>query len=191
MDFAIIDLMDEQKCYDALLGLLHPGGLCCPCCGRFDRMIIHRRNRDPVLDYRCGHCGRVFNAFTDTVLAGTHRRPSQVMLFLRGIAKGQSTASLSRELKCSRGHLLELRHQFQASARATLDRSRLDDLVVEADEMYQNAGEKRRQTLQPRRSAAATRQFGQRTRHVEVGSPAGGWRGGSRQRHDPPVDHAS
>ena len=57
MDFPLIDLMDERACYEKLLALLHPDGLACPRCGASDRMGIHRRHRDPVLDYQCGHCG--------------------------------------------------------------------------------------------------------------------------------------
>ena len=36
----------------------------------------HRRNRQPVLDDRCGHWGRVFNAFTGTAVQGIPYRPS-------------------------------------------------------------------------------------------------------------------
>ena len=32
MDFPLIDLMDEQACYDQLVELLYPGGLACPRC---------------------------------------------------------------------------------------------------------------------------------------------------------------
>ena len=182
MDFAVVDLMDESKCYDAVLGWLHPGGFSCPRCGKTDRMIIHRRNRDPVIDYRCGHCGRVFNAFTQTTLAGTHYRPSEIVLILRGIAQGQTTASLARELGVSRGHLLALRHRLQESARATPDRpGTLSDAVVEADEMYQNAGEKRRSAHRQRRPAAAAGQLDQGARHVGKRPPAGGW--DRRTRH--------
>ena len=186
MDFAIVDLMDESKCYDAVLGWLHPGGLSCPRCGKADRMIIHRRNRDPVIDYRCGHCGRVFNAFTQTTLAGTHYRPSEIVLILRGIAQGQTTAGLARELGVSRGHLLALRHRLQESARATPDRpGALGDAVVEADEMYQNAGEKRRPAHGRGRPAPPAGQLDQGARHVGERPPAGGR--GRRTRHPRPA----
>ena len=66
MDFPIVDLLDQEACYNLLLTWLHPQGLACPDCHRADRMPIHRRDRQPVVDYRCGHCGRVFNAFTGT-----------------------------------------------------------------------------------------------------------------------------
>ena len=65
------------------------------------------------------------------------------MLILRGFAQGVPTAQLARELGCDRKHLLELRHRLmQDNAERWLDRNPLGDAVVEADEMYQNAGEK-------------------------------------------------
>ena len=75
MDFSLIDSMDEEACYCRLLELLHPDGLTCPQCGERQRLGIDRRHRAPILDYQCGGCGRVFNAFTATFLQGTHRRP--------------------------------------------------------------------------------------------------------------------
>src|SRR3954454_9637402 len=142
MDFPLTDLMDQDACYHRLVTLLHPAGLACPSCEACDHLRAHRRHRAPVLDYRCTACGRVFNAFTATPLEGTHRRPAQIMLILRGFAQGVPTAQLARELGCDRKHLLELRRRMQDNATRWLDRNPLDDAVVEADEMYQNAGEK-------------------------------------------------
>ncbi len=142
MDFPLTDLMDQDACYHKLVTLLHPGGLACPACRAADHLRVHRRHRAPVLDWRCTACGRVFNAFTGTELEGTHRRPAEVMLILRGIAQGVPTAQLARELGCDRKHLLTLRRRLQGHAERWLDRRPLGDEVVEADEMYQNAGEK-------------------------------------------------
>ena len=66
MDFPITDLRDEQACYDQLVGWLHPDGMTCPRGHRHDRRVIPRRGRDPVLDFRGGHCHRVFDVFTGT-----------------------------------------------------------------------------------------------------------------------------
>jgi len=142
MDFPIDHLMDEDACYQSLLDLLHPAGLRCPRCQAAEGFYTHRYFREPVLDYRCPRCSRVFNAWTGTPFQGTHWRPSQIVLILRGFAQGTSTAQLARELSCSRRHLLDLRHRLQARALAGSDRTPLVDRVVEADEMYQNAGEK-------------------------------------------------
>ena len=75
-----LDLTDEVACYEALLHLLHPQGLCCPRCRERSALGIHRRHRAPVLDYQCGACGRVFNAWTATPLEKTLRAPSQILL---------------------------------------------------------------------------------------------------------------
>jgi len=173
MDFPLLDYLDEDACYTKLVDLLHPDGLACPRCSERQHLGVHRRHRAPVVDYQCGGCGRVFNAFTGTSLQGTHRRPSQLLMILRGVAQGTPTAQLARELGCDRMELLALRHRLQERARLHLDRNPLDDAVVEADEMYQNAGEKRDPARRPRRPAAAPRQ-----------QPEGAW----HLRHRPAAD---
>ena len=96
MDFPIAEYMDEDACYAKLLAVLHPNGLACPRCNARDELKVHRRHRAPILDYRCEACGRVFNAFTGTAFHKTHRRPSEILLILRGIAQGASTARMAR-----------------------------------------------------------------------------------------------
>jgi len=142
MDFPITDLMDEDSCYQRLVDWLHPDGLRCPRCQRTEGLHVHRRHRAPVLDYRCYRCGRVFNAFTGTSLHGIRRRPSELVLILRGFAQGTPTAQLARELNCDRAELLKLRHRMQDRAYRRLDPLPLDGPVVEADELSQNAGAK-------------------------------------------------
>jgi hypothetical protein len=147
MDFPLLDLLDEHACYDFLVDALHSGGLRCPACGG-RHLTIHRAHRDPVLDYRCA-CGRVVNAWTGTALQGTQRRPAALVLLVRGIAQGAPTARLARELGCSRRHLLELRHRLQHLAWRALPRRCLPDAEAEADELFQNAGEKRQKAQRP------------------------------------------
>jgi transposase-like protein len=148
MDFPLNGLMDEAACYARLVEVLHPDGLSCPRCGG-DRYGVHRRHREPVIDYRCRDCRRVFNAFTGTALHKTSRRPSALVLILRGVAQGATTARLARELGCDRMKLLELRHKLHDRAAVGLDPAMLPDAVVEADECYVNAGEKRHPAPRP------------------------------------------
>jgi len=61
---------------------------------------------------------------------------------MRGIIQGKSTKHLSEELKIDRSHLLKRRHAIQRFAQECLPSSTLPDEETEADEMYQNAGEK-------------------------------------------------
>jgi len=183
MDFPLTGLMDEQACYDKLVTLLHPQGLACPRCGSADSLRVHSRERDPVLRYRCHPkavrpgCGRVFNAFTGTVLDGTDKRPSTILLLLRGFAQGVPTAKLARELDLGRQALHEFRKKVQQQALLALPKTPLPDDVVESDEMYQNAGEKRRSASRSRRSAPTPRQQSARSRQL-------GQRPAARVRHD-------
>jgi hypothetical protein len=178
MDFPIGALMDEGACYRWLLDRLYPRGLRCPRCGDSD-LRVHRRHRAPVLDYRCTGCGRVFNLFTGTALAGTRLRPSEVVLILRGFAQGQTTARLARELGRNRPHLLALRHKLQAAALAALaDPAPLPDDHVEADEVYQQVGEKRGAAHRPGRPAEAAGRGGPGVGDLGQRPAAGPRRGG-------------
>ena len=64
MIFPIGELLDEQRCYDFLLEVLHPEGLHCPN-GHLlpPDQTPHDRHRDPLFDYRCRVCGKVCNIF--------------------------------------------------------------------------------------------------------------------------------
>jgi hypothetical protein len=154
VDFPILDLLDEQTCYDFLVDAFHPQGLPCPGC-RGSRYATHRSRGDPVLDYCCADCGRVFNTWTGILLQSTQRTRAQLVLVVRGRAQGTSTARLARELGCSRRHLLDLRHRDAAPRWARLPRGPLPDGEVEADEMFPNAGEQSPPARRPRGPAPA------------------------------------
>src|SRR5579862_6588203 len=113
VDFPSGELLDEPACSDWLVARLYPRGLACPGCGRQRGLGVPPRHRVPVLDYHCPRCPAVFNAFTGPALAGTHRRPSELVLIVRGIAQGTPTAQLARALGCSRRHLLDLHHDAE------------------------------------------------------------------------------
>ncbi len=177
MDFPIAELLDEDACYAKLLAWLHPEGLACPRCRRADRMHVHRRHRAPILDYRCGHCRRVFNALTGTALHGPRRRPSELVLIVRGVAQGVPTAQLARELGRDRSELLELRHRLRDAAFRDRDRMPSDDRGPEADEAYQDAGGRGRAPSRSRRPAPSPGEQAPRPRQLGD-RPAAGLRGG-------------
>lgn len=140
--FSVIELMDEQKCYAFLENILHPQGLCCPKCQcAVQDSTVHRRDRAPILCYECAN-GHFYNLFTKTVWQGTHHSCPVIIRILQGIGQGVSTLHLSQELGIDRKHLLEHRHKLQNLVDAACSRMPLPDEVTEADEMYQNAGEK-------------------------------------------------
>ena len=65
-----------------------------------------------------------------------------VVLVLRGFVQGIPTLQLADELEVNYGTLLERRHQIQQLALDHKPHTPLSDAVTEADEMFQNAGEK-------------------------------------------------
>ena len=72
-------------------------------------------------------------------------RPSQGVLLLRGVAKGESSMRLAEELGVSRTTVHdELRKELQRNARRLQPEAPLTDEHAQTDEMFQNAGEKRR-----------------------------------------------
>jgi hypothetical protein len=140
--FSTLELMDEQKCYDYLVRILLPEGLRCPECETpVEQSKVHRHDRVPMVYFRCP-CARIYNALAGTLWQGTHHSCCVIVRILQGFAQGTPTLHLAQKLGIDRKHLLERRHLIQALAAQACPREPLTDEVVEADEMYQNAGEK-------------------------------------------------
>lgn len=143
MRFPLTELLDEQESYNFLLKTLHPDGLKC----KHGHALPpdqkpHDRQRTPIFDYRCRICGNVFNLFTNTVWQGSQYDCRKIVLIMRGVAQGTPTLHLADELGLDYGTLLERRHRIQKLAQEHQPDTALTDEATEADEMFQNAGEK-------------------------------------------------
>ncbi len=149
--FSLNELLCSQRCYDFLLKVLHPNGLACPHGHPLPAdQAPHDRHRAPIMDYRCRQCGTVFNLFTGTIWQKSRLACQMIVLILQGTTQGKPTLQLADELKLDYSWLLKRRHQIQARAQAALPRDgSLPDAVTEADEMYQNAGEKGQKHADP------------------------------------------
>lgn len=144
MRFPITDLLDERACFESLLDALHGGALTCPE-GHLlppDQVPHGYGQRISVPKFQCKQCGKVFNIFTGTVWCGTHYDCRTIILVLRGFAQGTPTLHLAKELGLDFGTLLDRRHRIQALALQNKPTEPLSDEQTEADEMFQNAGEK-------------------------------------------------
>ncbi len=149
MDFPIIDLMDREACLKWIEAYFHPSGLKCPHCdAEFEQANWFRKTKRSDLDvYICQACKGIYNLYSGTVFEGRHSPPEQSVLFIRGVCQGNPTAQLARELSISRTTATEVRHHLQANAEQAQPQTPLDDLEVETDEMFQNAGGKKRMAL--------------------------------------------
>jgi transposase-like protein len=141
IDFSITDLLDDSSCMPWLERHLHPDGLKCPRCASTARRLFRTQGHFPA--YRCRSCEGYYTLLTGTVFEKTRQRPATLVLLLRGIAKGEPTARLARELGLSRKQLHTLRQRIQANLNATAPTGVMTGTAFEADELYQNAGEKK------------------------------------------------
>ncbi len=143
MIFPITNLLDDEQSKKWLLEHFHPEGLRCPKCGSMRRRLFRETETSRLSVYRCLECEGIYNLYSATLFEKKHLRPSQVVLLLRGVAKGESAMRLAQELGVSRATVHELRKELQQNTRRLQPDVPLTDEHTEADEMYQNAGEKR------------------------------------------------
>jgi transposase-like protein len=155
IDFPITQLLDESICLIWLERHLHPDGFVCPHCGSSNRRLFREQRHFPA--YRCRECDGYYTLLTGTVFEKTRQRPATLVLLLRGIAKGESTARLARELGMSRQQVLTLRQRVQMNLNDSAPTDLLEGTTFEADELYQNAGEKKYAPSGSRRSAPPAR----------------------------------
>lgn len=143
MMFPITDLLDDRQSEGWLLAHFHPEGLACPKCGSVERRLFRQTQTSKLTVYRCLECEGIYNLYSGTIFEKKHLCPSQVVLLLRGIAKGEPSMSLARELGVSRTTVHYLRQELQENAEHLQPDTPLTDEHIETDEMFQNAGEKR------------------------------------------------
>ena len=146
MEFPITDLLNREKCTQWILEHFHPHGFGCQNCsaGVEQARKFRTTHRSQLTVYRCRQCDHTYNLYSGTLLAQHHLTPEQVVLFLRGMLKGESSKTLASELELSYKTVLTLRHQLQDRARHLQPNTPLPDEQPETDEMFQNAGEKRK-----------------------------------------------
>jgi hypothetical protein len=116
--------------------------------------------------YRGRACDGYNTRLTGTVFGKTRQRPATPVLLLRGVAKGESTAHLARELGVSRIQLHTLRQRIPAHPHATAPTGVIPGPAFEADELSQNVGEKNKHPAsRPHQSTALARPSAHRARH--------------------------
>ena len=150
--------MSEKASTEWILEYFHPAGLRCPHCdAAWAEAFEFRTTRKSQLTvYRCRRCQGIYNLYSGTIFEARHLPPQEVVLLVRGVLKGESAATLARELGRSKTTITALRHLIQSQAAQIQPETPLADQVVEADELFQNAGEKKRRAFRPARPTASS-----------------------------------
>jgi transposase-like protein len=156
IDFPITELFDDSLCLLWLERHLHPHGFVCPHCGSANRRRFRVQGYYDA--YRCRACDGYYTLLSSTAFESSRQRPATLVLLLRGVSKGESTARLARELQLSRQTIHTLRQRLQTNLNESAPTGVMDGQTFEVDELYQNAGEKKYATSRSRRSATAAGQ---------------------------------
>lgn len=92
--------LDEARCREWIISLLHGGTMICPECGIPVRPAGLRRF---WLGKRisCHACGKFFTALTETFLSGIHLDFRSIVLLILFIALGLDNNFIARRLNCS------------------------------------------------------------------------------------------
>jgi len=147
IDFPITELLDETESVGWLERQLHPSGFVCPHCGSPERRFFRQQGSFPA--FRCRACDGYYTLLTGTAFAKTRQTACALVLLIRGIAKGEATARLARELALSRHQLGTLRKRVMNNLNDTAPTELMEGTAFEADEVYQNAGEKKLPASRP------------------------------------------
>ena len=168
MDFPILDLVDDDLATSWLLNPFHPHGLKCPHCGARVREArpFRQTTTSQLTVHRCLVCQGIYNLYSSTVFQQKQLRPAQAVLLLRGVCKGESSAQIARELGLSRPTVLSIRRKIPANAQAIVPQPPIADDQTETDEMFPNAGEKKRGASQSLGPTPAQSQQAQRAWHL-------------------------
>ena len=151
MEFPITDLLSATESTQWILQHFHPQGLMCPKCGApvANASVFRTTKKSHLSVSRCRTCHTVSHLSPNTIFHQCHLAPPQVVLFLRGVLKGEASITLAAELSVSPQTILNLRRDVQDSARFLQSKTPLTDDHTETDEMFQNAGEKSEKHADP------------------------------------------
>jgi hypothetical protein len=141
IDFPIAELLDDSSCLIWLERHLHPDGFACPHGHRPERRLFRLQGDFPA--YRCRVCDGYYTLLTDTVFEKTRQRPATLVLLLCGMAKGGPTARLARAVEHVTQAIAHVTPAVQSYLNHTAPAEVMTGTAFEADERYQNAGEKK------------------------------------------------
>src|SRR6266540_4476690 len=117
IDVPIAERLDDRICTLWLGRYQYGDGFIGPQCGRPERRLCRAPGHFPAS--RCRACEADDTRLTGTVFETTRQRPATLVRWRRGMAKGEPTARLARELGVSRTQRHPLRQRLQAHLHET------------------------------------------------------------------------
>jgi hypothetical protein len=117
IDFPSMDVIGNEESTKWVEHYFHPNGLKCPKCGLGPEQgrKFRQTEKSRLIIYRC-KCGKHYNLYTGTTVARHPLTPAQLVLLLRGMWKGETAVSLSRELRIGYRSVLAIRRALHKQA---------------------------------------------------------------------------
>ena len=142
MELQIQNLIDDERCYEAVRQLRWKEGIKCPQCE--DKHII-KRGRDDLSPsrqrYECKGCGKRFDDLTQTVFTGHHQPLKVWVIFLYFLGLNLSTRQIAQELNSNKDDAQRMAEILRSGVVENKPEVRLSG-KVECDEVYVIAGHK-------------------------------------------------
>ncbi len=142
MELRIQNLIDDERCYEAVRKLRWGSELRCPHCGAKKIVKRGRDEREAGRQrYECKECGKRFDDLTNTVFAGHHQPLKVWMIFLYFLGLNLSTRQIAQELNLNKD---DAQHMAEVLRSGVVEKKPAACLSgeVECDEVYVVAGHK-------------------------------------------------
>ncbi len=138
----ILNLIDDEKCFEVVRELHWPNGVRCPSCGSDE---ITRQGRDTTQPHRqkycCKDCNRCFDDLTGTIFVGRHQPLRTWILCLYFMGLNLPNQQIAQELGLNKDDVQRMTTELREGVVARKPPSKLEG-EVEADEAYVIAGHK-------------------------------------------------
>ena len=142
MELRIQNLIDDERCYEAVRKLRWGGEVKCPHCGAKKIVKRGRDEREAGRQrYECKGCGKRFDDLTNTVFAGHHQPLKVWMIFLYFLGLNLSTRQIAQELNLNKDDAQQMAEVLRSGVVEKKPEASLSG-EVECDEVYVVAGHK-------------------------------------------------
>ena len=107
---------DDHRCYLILCNILGRENPSCPeCFESSENAHLHRVAKKTIFAWQCPLCDSVYNAWTETILQGLHRRPIELLFLFFVVVEGHyNIAELSSKLGRDRKQLGSLLRKIES-----------------------------------------------------------------------------
>jgi transposase-like protein len=138
----IKNLIDDQKCYEAIRVLRWPDKCICPHCSSTDVIKRGKDDTEPARQrYSCKACEKQFDDLTGTIFAGHHQPLKIWVLCLYFMGLNLSNLQISKELDLNKDDVQVMTSQLREGIFVRAPEATLSG-EVELDEVYVVAGHK-------------------------------------------------